>query len=170
MQSADYVRIPLRRRDGTVVAHALVSPEDAHLAERRWHRDNRGYARRMGPDGKVEQLHRVVLGLTHGDALEADHINGDKLDNRRSNLRVVTHRENLQNLRSRPGAASRFRGVQWRDDRRCWRARLGRVSLGYFHDELEAALAVERYRVEHLPFANQDPELTKVLDLVRRVG
>lgn len=42
-------------------------------------------------------MHRVILPPSPG--LEIDHINGDKLDNRRSNLRVVTHAENMKNVR-----------------------------------------------------------------------
>lgn len=42
-------------------------------------------------DGKQTSLHRMVMGLTRGDGKHVDHINGDKLDNRRCNLRIITH-------------------------------------------------------------------------------
>ena len=48
-------------------------------------------------------LHREVLGLTPGDGLETDHRNGDRLDNRRSNLRVATRAQNAQNVPARSG-------------------------------------------------------------------
>lgn len=44
-------------------------------------------------------LHRYILGLRFGDNKVVDHINGDGLDNRRSNIRVVTRRENMRNKR-----------------------------------------------------------------------
>lgn len=48
-------------------------------------------------DGRSEYLHRLILGLTLGDGHYTDHINRDKLDNRRANLRVVTQKENCAN-------------------------------------------------------------------------
>jgi hypothetical protein len=42
-------------------------------------------------------LHRLILGLEPGNPLVCDHINRNKLDNRRANLRVVTQKENCAN-------------------------------------------------------------------------
>ena len=53
--------------------------------------NNRGYIQ-LYVDGKRQLLHRHVMGLVPGD--KRDHVNGDKLDNRRVNLRVVSHAEN----------------------------------------------------------------------------
>lgn len=47
-------------------------------------------------NGRIKQtLHRFLLGKKEG--LEIDHINGNKLDNRRINLRFITHAENTKN-------------------------------------------------------------------------
>lgn len=46
-------------------------------------------------NGKNDAIHRVIMGKKPG--YEVDHINRDKLDNRRSNLRFVTHQQNLSN-------------------------------------------------------------------------
>lgn len=45
-------------------------------------------------------MHRVILGLEHGDKREADHINHNGLDNQRTNIRIVTRQENMFNVRS----------------------------------------------------------------------
>jgi hypothetical protein len=77
---------------------ALVDPDVwekyRHVA---WHIVGRGYvAGSIG--GKQMYLHRLVLNHHEpGWALVCDHINRDKLDNRRANLRVVTQRENCAN-------------------------------------------------------------------------
>jgi hypothetical protein len=48
-------------------------------------------------------MHRAILGLEYGDKRQGDHINHDTLDQRRSNLRIVTNQENQFNLKSAKG-------------------------------------------------------------------
>ena len=101
-------------------------------------------------------LHREVMGLGASDPRVVDHINGDPLDNRRENLRVVTQAENCQNSRTRVRGSSRHRGVSWDSRYGCWRA-YGRVDyvqhhIGYFDDEDEAGKAADEWRRHHMPF------------------
>ena len=57
---------------------------------------SRGYTAKDAAE-KTRLMHRQILGLIHGDGKEVDHINKDRLDNRRANLRVVTRKENCAN-------------------------------------------------------------------------
>jgi hypothetical protein len=159
-----YLLIPLRRRDGTLRAHAIIDAEDAHLAEHRWHVNGNGYVVRTlprTPSGakRQEQLHRVVLGLTPGDGLEGDHENGDTLDCRRANLRIATTALNQQNTVAQAGSTSAHRGVRWDAARGKWEAyaKLNgkQVKLGRFDDEQVAADAASAYRLAHMPFTNE---------------
>src|SRR5208282_1047840 len=81
------------------------------------------------------------------EAIERDHIDGDGLNNRRYNLRSVTHSQNMHNARKpiKPGSSSRFKGVafQARLKRRPWQARIGDRHLGYFATEEEAGAAYD---------------------------
>lgn len=112
---------------------------------------------RVGRDRKIEYAysgwfetrvyaHRLVLAAVTG--VEVDHINGDGLDNRRSNLRAATHALNLANQRPQQGRSSRFKGVSWNKQRRGWEAYIrvaGRqIHLGLFSDEGDAALAYDK--------------------------
>ena len=81
----DSIRIPLHARDGSIRAHAVIDECDAHFATHRWRLHSAGYAKGR-IDGQDALLHRAILGLARGDGLEVDHIDGDKLNCRRSNL------------------------------------------------------------------------------------
>lgn len=156
----DAVTIPLYARDGSIRAHALIDATDTEFVNRwRW-TEARGYAVRWARDenGALHRidLHRELLGLKRGDRREVDHKNRVRLDDRRSNLRVVTKAENSQNKPSYPGT-SRFRGVAYIQSRRRWSAYVGTggrtVFQGYFKTEEEAAHAASRARRELMPFA-----------------
>lgn len=154
--------IPLRGRDGAVRAHATIDDVDAHLAEHRWHLGER-YVERSPPRPRTTtakiRLHREVLGLKPGDAREGDHISGDRLDNRRSNLRITTHAENGQNVAKQPGRSSRYRGVAWHKKSGRWQARGRRdgrpVHIALFDDEEEAADAARAFRAQHMTHVNE---------------
>lgn len=101
----------------------------------------------------VTLVHRWVLGLQHGDRRIGDHINGNKLDNRRSNLRIVDASGSSQNVSGR--GRSRFRGVYPQRSGR-WQARVkfqGETHyLGTYATEEEAAVVAEAKRHELMPF------------------
>ena len=60
-------------------------------------------------NGRTVYLHRLLEGNPCG--MEVDHINGDGLDNRKTNRRICTHQENMRNVRRTTPPRSGFRGV-----------------------------------------------------------
>lgn len=95
---------------------ALIDAEDAtRVPLAGWHLHPMGYAARHTAmvDGKrtLVLLHRVVMGATRGT--DIDHINHEKLDCRRSNLRPATKSQNMQNRRGaqRNNHTTGIRGV-----------------------------------------------------------
>lgn len=101
------------------------------------------YARRVVQKDKkrtVYHLHREIVRAKAGEFV--DHIDGDGLNNTRENLRIVTHRENMQNQASR-GGTSNHRGVYFNKSHGKWRAQIQvdgkRKYLGSFDSEKEAA-------------------------------
>ena len=155
-------RVPLRARDGSVRAYALIDDEDApDILAHTWYLGARGYAMRQirmsRTKMRAEFIHRRILGLEHGNPLQADHINHDKLDNQRGNLRVVTCAQNNQNITG-TRALSGIRGVHWRADRGKWMARIilnrKMYSGGHFDTREEAeqaAIALRRKLHSHAP-------------------
>jgi len=100
---------------------------------------------RKGSKSKGLYMHREILSPVP-DGLEVDHINGRTFDNRRSNLRLVTHQQNLWNSIVSKGS-SQFRGVHWHKKRARWTAQISHNDktqyLGLFETEEAAALAYD---------------------------
>ena len=126
--------------------HTIVDAEDYEwLMQWKWMYSTTGYAiRHMTVNGKTKtiRMHRQILDVPIG--LFADHINGNRTDNRRMNLRVCTHAENQHNYRSYKGS-SIYKGVAWDTDREKWRAliKVNRKSffLGRYATQEDAARA-----------------------------
>ena len=157
----DTLLIPLYRRDGSVAAHATIDAADAEQARHRWHLSAQGYAaRRATRDGRrlIVVLHRELLGLAYGDPRQGDHIDLDRLNYRRSNLRIVTPAQNAQNRRA-GGGSSRHRGVCFHKASGKWFAygqvNRRRVSLGLHTSEDDAAAAARAWRAANMTHANE---------------
>lgn len=90
-----------------------------------------------------ETLHRMILKAQPNTI--GDHIDGNKLDNRRANLRLVGKLENAWNRSRRSDSTSIYRGVCWDKVAQKWVARITcrgrRMLVGRYHDIDEAARA-----------------------------
>jgi len=90
------------------------------------------------------------------DDLEVDHIDGNRLNNQRSNLRLATSSQNKMNRGPRKDNTSGYKGVSWHKQNNKWSARImanGKyLSLGLFENILDAArsynLAAKKHHKE----------------------
>ncbi len=106
-----------------------------------------------GSRQKGVQMHRFIWEHVNGpipQRLQVDHINGDTLDNRLENLRVVTHRGNQHNRKERREGrtSSRYVGVYWNKKQQKWWAQIGehgkKRHLGRFTSEEDAHRAYQK--------------------------
>lgn len=92
---------------------AIVDSEDFEwLSQYRWRLDTKGYVRAWMSKGlgrKSAKMHRLVNKTPNG--FQTDHINRNKLDNRKANLRTVTQQENQWNCPFRKDNSTGYRGV-----------------------------------------------------------
>lgn len=104
---------------------------------------------------KSYSLAHFILGVGRG--VDADHINGDTLDNRKSNLRTVTRTHNMANsskARTHNGkpTSSKYKGVCWDKTAKRWVASIRNnhksIYLGKYLLEKDAALAYDRKAIE----------------------
>lgn len=135
--------------------YTLVDAADYEwLSRYTWYRSGKGYAlqssKRPGKNSGVA-MQRVILQPEKG--MFADHINGDRLDNRRCNLRVVTKLQNAQNRGNNWNSLSKYKGVAWKVENNKWQARI-RINLKQYHiglydTEEEAAAAYNQAAILH---------------------
>jgi hypothetical protein len=90
-------------------------------------------------------LHRFLTNAPPG--ILVDHVNGNGLDNRNTNLRLCTVRQNLQNRPAQLNNKSGFKGVSYSKDRNKWVAAIcingKQTALGRFNNKIDAAKAYD---------------------------
>ena len=109
---------------------------------------------KMGPMKNYVYLHRFILGV-NDPKVTVDHVNRDRLDNRKCNLRICTKSENLYNQPMHKNNKSGYKGVYFIKDRlkTPWRAQIvankKRYVLGRFKTAEEASIAYKNAVIKY---------------------
>jgi hypothetical protein len=131
----------------------LIDIEDIDLIKQYTWWTNYKYAVALTSSNKKIFMHKLIMNI---DSIhQGDHINRNKLDNRKSNLRIATLIENNRNRNIQKNNTSGIIGVSWAKTNNKWRSRIGRKLLGHFDDFNDAVLArllaEEEYYKEFAP-------------------
>lgn len=136
-------RIPLRNRKKEIVEYAIVDAEDyPEVINQSWRLQKRKESHNMYAQGNTRRLHTFLLGKHPDPKYVIDHLNGNGLDNRKSNLKYRTYSENAQNRKPKSNTASKYIGVF--KEPAAWRARINGLHLGQFQTEEEAAMQYDK--------------------------
>lgn len=144
----DYAEMILYNNKGEEVARALIDLEYVDVVnDYKWRLNYQGYV----VNDKVGKLHRFLMNP--GEDLVIDHINRNRLDNRRDNLRICTQQENLFNKSIQCNNTSGIQGVSWDKNRNKWLVHITvnrkQIHLGYFNTIEEAAEARRQAEIEY---------------------
>lgn len=145
---------------------ATVDEEDfEYLNQWKWYVNSDGYAVRSErfktESGRIStrtiRMHRVIAQAP--PTYEVDHKFGDRLDNRKQNLRICTQSENCMNKTLSSKNSSGFKGIMWHKRNLRWIARIkvnGKlIHLGSFTCKIQAAKAYNEAAINHFGnFAN----------------
>lgn len=99
----------------------------------RWHMSDTGYAVRRY-NGETYRLHRLIMNCPEG--MVVDHLNGDRLDNRKCNLRICTQLENAKNIHN-------VKGYCYDKAKKKYMVRYNRKYYGRYETEEEAKRAYQ---------------------------
>ena len=130
----------------------LIDEEDKFILENHgWCIDSHGYAVATIKYKKV-YLHRIIMQVNNRK-IYVDHINGNKLDNRKCNLRLCNHRDNLNNRPGNKNNTSGLKGLWYSKPNKKWVARItvhGKcINLGSYVDKLDAAKAYNTAAIKY---------------------
>ena len=97
---------------------------------------------------KLLKAHRIAWFIFYKELPNViDHINGDRADNRITNLRNCTQQENTRNQKQKKGSKSKYKGVSWNKILNKWQSKICvnnlSIHLGYFNKEEQASEAYE---------------------------
>lgn len=104
-----------------------------HLMQYKWSISKPGHRRTTyamanlrDSDGSYypERMHRLIMKAGKSTGVIVDHINGDGLDNRKENLRIVTSSQNATNVEMTRGNTSGYKGVSYRKERNKWKTEI----------------------------------------------
>ena len=146
------------KRDGSVSAKSKIDADMVDkILERKWHSRKDGYVASTVNKEKTLFLHHFVIG----NSKIVDHINRDRTDNRKDNLRNVTYQQNILNSSLRKDSTTGVKGVRY-DKRRLspWYCTIhinGKTIFGGYFIEKEDAIKrrIELETKYHLPVWNQ---------------
>lgn len=136
----DYAEIILLNIKSEEIGRALIDLDDIEKAKLYKWRLSAGYAH-----NDTISLHRLIMNAPKGVVI--DHINRNKLDNRKCNLRICTQQQNSMNRGLQSNNTSGITGITWSKVANKWQARI-KINkqlkhLGYF-DDLEKAIEVRK--------------------------
>lgn len=119
---------------------AIIDKEDfKYLNQWKWYYDKNGYAKRK-VNKKTIYMHRLINRTSNN--LQTDHINRNKLDNKKSNLRTATRNTNQRNQNIDKTNTSGYKGISWSKVMNKWEVFIfknnRKINLGYFKDIKEA--------------------------------
>lgn len=156
--NGEVTEIFIKRKDGKELI-TLIDTEDLHMLPNTslysWKEKNvkkEKYYVYYTCGNTTKRLHRLIANSSHGKVV--DHINGNTLDNRKENLRIISQKDNMKNMELFTNNKSGITGVSYKKANKKWVAQITvngkKKHLGYFKDKDEAAKTyLEAKKIHH---------------------
>ena len=144
----DYIEMLVYNKKGEVIKKAIIDIDDYDLVKQyKWGLVSNYIINYMNNIF----LHRLVINAS--DDKYVDHIDGNTMNNRKHNLREVTHQQNNMNKTNKGQGNNKRKGVSYRKDRGKWRAYITvdnkQINLGMYDTEEEAIKVREEAEIKY---------------------
>jgi hypothetical protein len=121
-------KLPLRNKKQEIVDYTFVSEEDYEFLNKfKWSKTNAGYAQGR-VEGKSYLLHRYVIIVSLNNDIDShtkiDHIDNNRLNNTRKNLRIISNSDNCRNVKKQKNTSSIYMGVCFNKSTNLWGAHI----------------------------------------------
>lgn len=148
----DYAEMIIYNKQGNEKCRTLIDLDDIEkVKDYRW--SFKGYVGKGYVKNEKNKLflHKFIMNAPKG--VVVDHINHNKLDNRKCNLRICTHSQNNMNRVKQSNNTSGYTGVYWSKEHSKWHAQIEcnkkRIHLGYYNDIEDAVKARKQAEIEY---------------------
>lgn len=144
----DYAEVILYNEECEEVGRTLIDLDDVERVKKyKWFFSGHGYV----VNSEYVKLHRFITNCPK--SMEVDHINHNKLDNRKSNLRICTHKQNCMNV------SDNVKGIHYDKSRNKWMAYIKGKNLGRFDTKEEAIKVRKQAEIDYFgEYRNKEDE------------
>ena len=148
----DYAELILYNKQCEEIERVYIDLDDIEGVQKyKWCLSNTGYDITRTTNNEYVLMHRFITNCP--DNLVVDHINHNKLDNRKCNLRTCTSQENNKNIGRRCDNSSGITGVYWDKRRNKWYGQIcingKKKFLGYYTTKEEAIETRKQAEIEY---------------------
>lgn len=130
-------KIPLRNNNKEIIDWTIVSEEDYELLNQyKWYKSY-GYAQCSKLKSNMHRYIMIeILKIDINSTIKIDHIDNNRLNNIRNNLRIVTNSENARNKNKKEKCSSKYIGVSWDKNKKKWKSsiNINKKRLNAFYD------------------------------------
>lgn len=134
-------------------ARTIVDAEDVEkIKDYKWHLNTQGYAATNIKNTTLQMQH-LVVDIKNNRQKKTDHEDRDRLNNRKTNIRFCTQKENARNRGKSKNNTSGHKGVSWNKNLNKWDVRITanqkQIFLGYFNSLRAAAKEYNNAAIKH---------------------
>ena len=167
----DYAEVVLLNKDEEEAGRSLIDLDDMELIKNiKWCMNKDGYA----INSTIGKMHRLIMNCPTDKVI--DHKNGNRLDNRKSNLRICTQSENIKNQnKQKRNTSSQYKGVCYCKQKNKWVVRIQinnkRKHIGYYGSEYEASIAYDKSAILYFGvYAKLNHSIDNYIDYILELG
>lgn len=169
-EEKNVAKVCLYDKDGNIRNYAIIDIEDVDkIKSYKWSEANTGYATTQIDYKDIILMHRLIMSVSDRN-IEVDHIDRNRLNNKKSNLRITDRQDNARNIKIQINNSSGVSGIHYDNERDKWKSQIykgGKAIVNIRFDSFDDAVK-ERIKNESIYYKEFSPNynpLTQTIQL-----